>query len=171
MHEADKAITEQRQAAATHADRVAVLKAALKQQRAAEAERLRRAAIAVVEQRGAEEVELARQVERDMRAYAASWNKLIGWRARMIRDWPRGLALPPADAFADLRDLMREGGMLLYGLGNPTAFRQSSLPSAVAPVAVRGLEPLGLWKLRGRHGRGVRRQAEEYAHSNTRRRK
>ena len=144
VREIDDRIVDANRTKALYEDRAAALALAIRAQRVEEAEQARKAAIAVVEQRGAEEIALAAQVERDMRRFAGSFNKLIAWRSRMIRDWDRRLPLPPADAFTDLSGLMHEAGQLYFGLGNPAAGRRSSLPHAIAPSGVRGTEPRGL---------------------------
>lgn len=143
VHEADKAITEQRQAAATYADRVQVLKAALKQERAEEAERAHQAGIAIIAARLQKRVELARRLDAILREFETVWHALLD-RSAVIADWPPGVPLPPAEALLDIRPLWDELGWRLYACGRPAWNRSCSVPAPKPAVGVTGLEPKGL---------------------------
>jgi hypothetical protein len=142
--EIDRQIADLRKAAATYTDRVAVLKAALREQQAEETERRRQAAIAEIEKRLAGQVELAREVEAAVRHLGQKWNKLLQWRSAILSGWPDNLARPVASDFENVGPLRRELGNALFSASNPSWDRIPSIPGPVAPYAVEGLSPKGI---------------------------
>jgi hypothetical protein len=142
--EIDRQIADLRKAAATHTDRVAVLKAALREQQAEETERQRQAAIAEIEKRLTGQVELAREVEAAVKHLGQKWNQLLQWRTSILSAWPDGLPRPLATDFVDVGPLRRELGTSLYAAGRPAWDRLCSIPPPVAPYAVEGLSPKGI---------------------------
>jgi hypothetical protein len=142
--EIDRQIADLRKAAATHTDRVAVLKAALREQQAEETERQRQAAIAEIEKRLTGQVELAREVEQAVKNLGQKWNRLLQWRQAILGGWPDGLARPLASDFQDQRYLIRELAAALHGAGQPRWDKICSIPAPAGSIPVQGLETRGL---------------------------
>jgi hypothetical protein len=141
---ADTALAAARVELEIHKDRVALLRATVAEERAAEQAKQYAAAIAVIEKRLVDQVKLAREVEEAVRTLGERWNKLISWRQSIIAAWPENLPLPRSTDFQDLRDLRRELGVALWSAGKPAWNRPTSIPTPVGPVGVLGLEPAGL---------------------------
>jgi hypothetical protein len=144
VHDLDRQIEDQRKAAATYSDRIAVLKAAVAEQQAAEHQKQYAAALAEIEKRLVGQVELAGKVEQAARDLGQHWNQLLNWRSAIVSGWPAELPLPPADAFVDIGPLRRELSVLLYSIGEPKWDRPSSIPAPAQPFTVQGLEPKGV---------------------------
>jgi hypothetical protein len=144
IHALDLQIAGQRAAAATHADRVQVLRAALKEQRAEQMEAQRQAAIAEIEKRLAGQIELAKEVEAAVKQLGSSWEKLLHWRQAILGGWPAELPRPLASDFEDVRIIRRELANALHAAGKPAWDRQCSVPAPAGPVGVEGLSPKGL---------------------------
>jgi hypothetical protein len=144
VHTLDKAITEQRQAAVTYADRVRLLKAAMRQQQAEQFEQQRQAALAVVAKRLEQQVELAKQVEQAVRDLGDRWSELLNWQQSITGGWPAELPLPKPSDFEDVRQLRRELATALYGAGRPAWDRLCNIPAPVSPIGVQGLESKGI---------------------------
>jgi hypothetical protein len=140
----DRQIAEQRQAAATHAARVQVLKAAVREQQAEETERQRQAALIEVQKRLDAQVELAKEVEAAVRHLGDRWEKLLQWRQAILSGWPEGLPRPLSTDFEDVRIIRRELAVALYAAGKPSWARQCSIPNPASPIGVTGLESRGL---------------------------
>jgi hypothetical protein len=144
VHAIDLQIAGQRAAAATHADRVQVLKAALKEQQAEQLEQQRQAALTEVQKRLDGQVELAREVEAAVKQLGDRWEKLLQWRQAILGAWPDGLPRPLASDFENVGPLRRELGHALHAAGRPAWDRQCSIPPPVPVPGVQGLEAKGL---------------------------
>jgi hypothetical protein len=141
VHAIDSQIAAQRAAVATHADRVQVLKAAVREQQAEETERQRQAALVEVQKRLDAQVELAREVEAAVKQLGDKWNELLQWRQAIIGGWPDSLPRPLASDFEDQRQLIRELATALFSAGKPRWDKPGSIPAPASPIGVEGLSP------------------------------
>jgi hypothetical protein len=144
VHALDLQISGLRAAAQTHADRIAVLRAAAREQQAEQLEAQRQAALAEVQKRLDAQVELAREVEHAVKQLGQKWNQLLQWRTAILSAWPESLPRPTATDFYDVGPLRRELGNALFGESNAAWNRIPSIPGPIAPIGVEGLSPKGI---------------------------
>jgi hypothetical protein len=144
VHAVDLELIGQRQIAQTLADRIRILRAAIREQERDRLEAQRQAALVEVQKRLDAQVELAKEVEAAVRQLGDKWNELLRWRTAILSAWPEGLARPLASDFENVGPLRRELGTALYAAGNPAWDRLCAIPPPVAPLAVEGLSPKGI---------------------------
>jgi hypothetical protein len=144
VHSIDLRLVGERQTAATLVDRIAVLRAAVRQQQAETTERQRQAALLEVQRRLDQQVQLAKGVEEAVRLLGGRWNELLRWRQAIIAGWPDNLPRPLASDFENVGPLRRELGHALHAAGKPAWDRLCSIPPPVPAMAVEGLSPKGI---------------------------
>jgi hypothetical protein len=138
----DSKLAKERAAAATYADRIVVLRGAVRA--ANEEQRLRQyyAALAVVAKRLEARAKLATEMEAALKHAGELWAQLMASRSEVLKAWPEVLPLP---RITDLQgsELRLELSYALFACGRPNHERPG-WPAPLPVPGVAGLEARGI---------------------------